>query len=135
MLFRSIVIVIVIVAAGCAVRAAGFSPTGSRRRGPRSGGCGTSRSSSRRCRSCRRRPPRCPRSSLCYRYDHELHSEGNVAVVCSKVQSLMCVLNHRALLRSQRDSAGLATQNNELKFRLQAMEQQAQLRDGENQFR
>jgi hypothetical protein len=31
----------------------------------------------------------------------------------------------------QRDSAGLATQNNELKFRLQAMEQQAQLRDGE----
>jgi hypothetical protein len=47
----------------------------------------------------------------------------------------MCVLNHRALLRSQRDSAGLATQNNELKFRLQAMEQQAQLRDGENQFR
>ncbi|CAL5000113.1 unnamed protein product [Urochloa decumbens] len=30
----------------------------------------------------------------------------------------------------QRDSAGLATQNNELKIRLQAMEQQAQLRDG-----
>ena len=45
------------------------------------------------------------------------------------------VLNHRSLRRSQRDSAGLATQNNELKFRLQAMEQQAQLRDGENQFR
>jgi hypothetical protein len=33
-------------------------------------------------------------------------------------------------LSSQRDSAGIATQNNELKFRLQAMEQQAQLRDG-----
>ncbi|CAL4931944.1 unnamed protein product [Urochloa decumbens] len=32
----------------------------------------------------------------------------------------------------QRDSAGLATQNNELKFRLQAMEQQAQLRDALN---
>jgi hypothetical protein len=32
---------------------------------------------------------------------------------------------------SQRDSSGLATHNNELKFRLQAMEQQAQLRDGE----
>ena len=31
----------------------------------------------------------------------------------------------------QRDSSGLATHNNELKFRLQAMEQQAQLRDGE----
>lgn len=30
----------------------------------------------------------------------------------------------------QRDSAGLTNQNNELKFRLQAMEQQAQLRDG-----
>ncbi|KAJ8446309.1 hypothetical protein Cgig2_005840 [Carnegiea gigantea] len=30
----------------------------------------------------------------------------------------------------QRDSAGLASQNNELRFRLQAMEQQAQLRDG-----
>uniref|UniRef100_A0A0A9GC63 BZIP domain-containing protein n=1 Tax=Arundo donax TaxID=35708 RepID=A0A0A9GC63_ARUDO len=29
----------------------------------------------------------------------------------------------------QRDSTGLATQNNELKIRLQAMEQQAQLRD------
>ncbi|KAK9269851.1 hypothetical protein L1049_025424 [Liquidambar formosana] len=29
----------------------------------------------------------------------------------------------------QRDSAGLTSQNNELKFRLQAMEQQAQLRD------
>ena len=45
------------------------------------------------------------------------------------------MLNYRSLRHSQRDSAGLATQNNELKFRLQAMEQQAQLRDGENQFR
>ena len=33
----------------------------------------------------------------------------------------------------QRDSAGLTTQNNELKFRLQAMEQQAQLRDALNE--
>ncbi|KAJ4774561.1 Basic-leucine zipper (bZIP) transcription factor family protein [Rhynchospora pubera] len=33
----------------------------------------------------------------------------------------------------QRDSAGLANQNNELKFRLQAMEQQAQLRDALNE--
>jgi hypothetical protein len=33
----------------------------------------------------------------------------------------------------QRDSAGLATQNNELKFRLHAMEQQAQLRDALNE--
>lgn len=32
----------------------------------------------------------------------------------------------------QRDSAGVATQNNELRFRLQAMEQQAQLRDALN---
>lgn len=30
----------------------------------------------------------------------------------------------------QRDSSGLSNQNHELKFRLQAMEQQAQLRDG-----
>uniref|UniRef100_J3N4C5 BZIP domain-containing protein n=2 Tax=Oryza brachyantha TaxID=4533 RepID=J3N4C5_ORYBR len=33
----------------------------------------------------------------------------------------------------QRDSSGLATQNNELKFRLQSMEQQAQLRDALNE--
>uniref|UniRef100_A0ACD5WEN9 Uncharacterized protein n=1 Tax=Avena sativa TaxID=4498 RepID=A0ACD5WEN9_AVESA len=33
----------------------------------------------------------------------------------------------------QRDSAGVATQNNELRFRLQAMEQQAQLRDALNE--
>ncbi|XP_042419451.1 bZIP transcription factor 29-like [Zingiber officinale] len=33
----------------------------------------------------------------------------------------------------QRDSAGLVNQNNELKFRLQAMEQQAQLRDALNE--
>ncbi|KAL2925137.1 putative transcription factor PosF21 [Bienertia sinuspersici] len=33
----------------------------------------------------------------------------------------------------QRDSAGLTTQNNELKFRLQAMEQQAQLREALNE--
>lgn len=33
----------------------------------------------------------------------------------------------------QRDSAGLTTQNNELRFRLQAMEQQAQLRDALNE--
>ncbi|CAA7399629.1 unnamed protein product [Spirodela intermedia] len=33
----------------------------------------------------------------------------------------------------QRDSAGLANQNNELKFRLQAMEQQAHLRDALNE--
>ncbi|EPS72389.1 hypothetical protein M569_02371 [Genlisea aurea] len=33
----------------------------------------------------------------------------------------------------QRDSAGLANQNNELKFRLQSMEQQAQLRDALNE--
>ncbi|KAG0501277.1 hypothetical protein HPP92_001349 [Vanilla planifolia] len=33
----------------------------------------------------------------------------------------------------QRDSAGLASQNNQLKFRLQAMEQQAKLRDALNE--
>ncbi|KAG0447974.1 hypothetical protein HPP92_028059 [Vanilla planifolia] len=33
----------------------------------------------------------------------------------------------------QRDSAGLASQNNQLKIRLQAMEQQAQLRDALNE--
>ena len=37
----------------------------------------------------------------------------------------------KVLFLSQRDTSGLATHNNELKFRLQAMEQQAQLRDGE----
>lgn len=31
----------------------------------------------------------------------------------------------------QRDTTGLTTENTELKLRLQAMEQQAQLRDGE----
>lgn len=30
----------------------------------------------------------------------------------------------------QRDSVGLTSENNELKFRLQALEQQAQLKDG-----
>ena len=49
----------------------------------------------------------------------------------AQVQSLACLTT--LLSPSQRDSAGLATQNNELKFRLQAMEQQAQLRDGEKQ--
>ncbi|GAB2301251.1 hypothetical protein Dimus_035284 [Dionaea muscipula] len=44
-------------------------------------------------------------------------------------------MSHRILVStaystSERDSAGLMNQNNELKFRLQAMEQQAQLRDG-----
>ncbi|PWZ05906.1 Transcription factor RF2a [Zea mays] len=38
---------------------------------------------------------------------------------------------HLTLL--QRDSAGIATQNNELQFRLQAMAQQAQLRDALNE--
>jgi hypothetical protein len=32
----------------------------------------------------------------------------------------------------QRDTTGLSTENAELKIRLQAMEQQAQLRDGEH---
>lgn len=36
------------------------------------------------------------------------------------------------LICFQRDSAGLSTQNNQLKFRIQAMEQQAQLRDGKS---
>jgi hypothetical protein len=34
----------------------------------------------------------------------------------------------------QRDTAGLSAENAELKIRLQAMEQQAQLRDGEHAF-
>lgn len=44
------------------------------------------------------------------------------------IMILMFKLSCSACL--QRDSSGLATQNNELKIRLQAMEQQAQLRDG-----
>jgi hypothetical protein len=50
---------------------------------------------------------------------------------------MFCIRKHSSYLFCclQRDSAGLATQNNELKFRLQAMEQQAQLRDGEQRTR
>ena len=46
----------------------GCWPTGSRRRGPRRGRCATLRSWSRRCRSCRRRPPLSPLSSPFSRY-------------------------------------------------------------------
>jgi hypothetical protein len=46
---------------------------------------------------------------------------------CSVIFS---IIFHYFLLHIQRDSVGLTNQNNELKFRIQAMEQQAQLRDG-----
>ncbi|KAM3316079.1 hypothetical protein ACQJBY_034302 [Aegilops geniculata] len=41
-------------------------------------------------------------------------------------------LTDRSNSMAQRDSSAVATQNNELRFRLQAMEQQAQLRDALN---
>ncbi|KAL6847530.1 hypothetical protein ACP4OV_022556 [Aristida adscensionis] len=60
------------------------------------------------------------------RYIQEL--EQKVQILQTEATTLSAQLN---LL--QRDSAGVATQNNELKFRLQAMEQQAQLRDALNE--
>jgi hypothetical protein len=46
---------------------------------------------------------------------------------------MFCIRSQCSYLFSclQRDSAGLGTQNDELKFRLKAMEQQAHMRDGE----
>lgn len=41
-----------------------------------------------------------------------------------------CVLIRYLLPKSQRDTTGLTAENKELKLRLQAMEQQAHLRDG-----
>uniref|UniRef100_A0ACD5TN30 Uncharacterized protein n=1 Tax=Avena sativa TaxID=4498 RepID=A0ACD5TN30_AVESA len=58
------------------------------------------------------------------RYIAEL--EHKVQILQTEATTLSAQLTHL-----QRDSSGLATHNNELKFRLQAMEQQAQLRDGE----
>jgi hypothetical protein len=58
-------------------------------------------------------------------------SDSVLARLKTKKKSLWSLSSQLRCLRGQRDSAGLATQNNELKFRLQAMEQQAQLRDGE----
>jgi hypothetical protein len=105
----------------------GCWPTGSRRRGPRRGRCATLRSWSRRCRSCRRRPPLSPPSSRFSRYLALIPLPLSCAFFLDQsLHSIHTVLN----IFLQRDSAGIATQNNELKFRLQAMEQQAQLRDG-----
>ncbi|VAH17042.1 unnamed protein product [Triticum turgidum subsp. durum] len=56
------------------------------------------------------------------RYIAEL--EHKVQILQTEATTLSAQLTHL-----QRDSSGLATHNNELKFRLQAMEQQAQLRD------
>uniref|UniRef100_M8B1L4 BZIP domain-containing protein n=1 Tax=Aegilops tauschii TaxID=37682 RepID=M8B1L4_AEGTA len=51
-----------------------------------------------------------------------------VQILQTEATTLSAQLTHL-----QRDSSGLATHNNELKFRLQAMEQQAQLRDALNE--
>ncbi|BAF10746.1 bZIP transcription factor 29 [Oryza sativa Japonica Group] len=58
-----------------------------------------------------------------------------IAELEQKVQILQSEATNLSaqLTMMQRDSAGLATQNNELKFRLHAMEQQAQLRDALNE--
>ncbi|MBA0798114.1 hypothetical protein Gohar_008741 [Gossypium harknessii] len=55
-----------------------------------------------------------------------------IAELEQKVQTLQTEATTLSaqLTMLQRDSAGLTSQNNELKFRLQAMEQQAQLKDG-----
>ncbi|KAM3190108.1 hypothetical protein ACQJBY_068369 [Aegilops geniculata] len=60
------------------------------------------------------------------RYIQEL--EHKVQVLQTEATTLSAQLT-----MMQRDSGGLATQNNELKIRLQAMEQQAQLRDALNE--
>ncbi|EMS60907.1 Transcription factor RF2a [Triticum urartu] len=60
------------------------------------------------------------------RYIAEL--EHKVQILQTEATTLSAQLTHL-----QRDSSGLATHNNELKFRLQAMEQQAQLRDALNE--
>lgn len=60
------------------------------------------------------------------RYIAEL--EHKVQILQTEATTLSAQLTHL-----QRDTSGLATQNNELKFRLQAMEQQAQLRDALNE--
>ncbi|KAM0900482.1 hypothetical protein ACQ4PT_020615 [Festuca glaucescens] len=60
------------------------------------------------------------------RYTQEL--EHKVQVLQTEATTLSAQLT-----MLQRDSGGLATQNNELKIRLQAMEQQAQLRDALNE--
>ncbi|XP_021743805.1 probable transcription factor PosF21 [Chenopodium quinoa] len=60
------------------------------------------------------------------RYIAEL--EHKVQTLQTEATTLSAQLTHL-----QRDSAGLTSQNNELKFRLQAMEQQAQLRDALNE--
>ncbi|KAM0934752.1 putative transcription factor bZIP family [Dioscorea sansibarensis] len=58
-----------------------------------------------------------------------------IAELEHKVQTLQTEATSLStqLTMLQRDSAGLTSQNNELKFRLQAMEQQAQLRDALNE--
>ncbi|KAE8719480.1 putative transcription factor PosF21 [Hibiscus syriacus] len=57
-----------------------------------------------------------------------------IAELEQKVQTLQTEATTLSaqLTMLQRDSAGLSSQNNELKFRLQAMEQQAQLKDALN---
>ncbi|KAH1097179.1 hypothetical protein J1N35_014100 [Gossypium stocksii] len=58
-----------------------------------------------------------------------------IAELEQKVQTLQTEATTLSaqLTMLQRDSAGLTSQNNELKFRLQAMEQQAQLKDALNE--
>ena len=52
------------------------------------------------------------------------------------IYSCINMLNilHTDLFTRQRDTTGLSAENAELKIRLQAIEQQAQLRDGEHLF-
>ena len=53
-----------------------------------------------------------------------------VLVILLFLHLLILCANWVAFFFFQRDSAGLTSQNNELRFRVQAMEQQAQLKDG-----
>ncbi|RLM70057.1 transcription factor RF2a-like [Panicum miliaceum] len=86
------------------------------------GTCAASSCSRRRCRVLANRQLAARSKERRMRYIAEL--EQKVPILQTEATTLSAQLT---LL--QRDSAGLATQNNELKFRLQAMEQQAQLRD------
>lgn len=61
-------------------------------------------------------------------------SEWHCVITYLYFWSVVCHISALFCLCFQRDSAGLTNQNNELKFRLQAMEQQAQLKDGMNTF-
>lgn len=91
----------------------------------RSGNCVTSLNWNTRSRLCKQSPPlyllkllfcRCMTKNLCF----------FLALVSMNISNVV----NGFVLPFQKDYAELTNQNNELKFRIHAMEQQAQLRDG-----